>query len=122
MKKIKNFFIVTTKKLHNLSFSSTNIQCKSLIDKYTCWFSFLSDLCLVKFIIYYNTKAYIKKKSFNGFILTFTKSHKIIIDNYIFLFKPFHKSKFDLKKNVSWKDVYINEKDNIEMLQKTFCI
>jgi len=55
-------------------------------------------------------------KLFVEFVSTFIKHKKTII-----ILKPFHKLKFDLKKNhIFWKDAYLNEKYNIEKIKKKY--
>jgi hypothetical protein len=55
-------------------------------------------------------------KLFVGFVLMFIKNKELLS-----LFKHFHKLKIDLKKiHIFWKDAYLNEKNNIEKIKKTY--
>jgi len=85
------------------------IHCKSLVDNYINWNERSNDLCLVEFIIKYDTKLnkrHIKSKIIRWVSFYQHKNPKNHYTKWLLLFKPFQKLEFNLQNNSDlWKDV-----------------
>jgi len=99
------------KKIQGLSPNFIEIHCKSLVDKYINRNERLNDLCLIEFVIKYDTKVN-KRCSKSKMICWISfNQHKNLENRYkelILLFKPFQKSEFNFQNNCdSWKNPYM---------------
>jgi hypothetical protein len=88
---------------------------KSVIDKYKTQPQFLVHISPEKFVVEHNTKNHKKYKQNKIICWVSFNLHKDLENHYrtlLLLFKPFHETKKNLKKNsVSWNDAYINSKN-----------
>jgi hypothetical protein len=116
----RTFFLLPQKILNKLSPNSTNIHCKSLIEKYKTPNQSLNHFFKKKLLLITILKFQkIKIKLYIGYHLIFIKIQKIIIKKILVLSKPFHGLENNFKKqHLSWKDVYFNVEDNIEKNEK----
>ncbi len=117
---IEHLFYYHKKILNKLSLNSTNIHCKSLIETYKTWNESLSNISLAKF----DTKSS-KKCTCNKIIhwVSFNL-HKDLEKYYrkiLLLFMPFHTLEYNFKsQHLSWKNVHLNQKDDLEKIRKQF--